>query len=255
MSEYDLFARLCDLEHKHLTNDIELYLGYARRCDGTILELGCGSGRVALALARDGLDVVGVDNSQAMLDLARQRARQAGLTGRARFVLGDIRTLEYQDEFAAAFCPLNGFLHLSTSEDQLAALRSAYRALLAGGILILDLPNPHTAFSPDTDDRLYVRSAFETPEGGRVWSLTLSRTDLAEQVQRLTLFYDLLGPDKAVRRTAVEMELRFVYRYEMEALLREAGFALDAVLGSYDMDPYETDSEIMLFVAHKPVGS
>ena len=77
------------------------------------------------------------------------------------------------------------------------------------------------------------------------------RTDLANQVQEMTLFYDTVGyQDGVVRRTVAEMDLRFVYRYEMVGLLEQAGFEVDAVHGSYDLDPYESDSGIMLFVAH-----
>jgi hypothetical protein len=67
----------------------------------------------------------------------------------------------------------------------------------------------------------------------------------------MTLFYDTVRcQDGVVRRTAAEMELRFVYRYEMASLLEQAGFEVDAVHGSYDLDPYESDSPIMLFVAY-----
>jgi hypothetical protein len=59
-----------------------------------------------------------------------------------------------------------------------------------------------------------------------------------------------VGQDGAMRRTAVEMDLRFAYRYEMAQLLRQVGFDVDAIYGSYDLEPYESDSPIMLFVAH-----
>jgi SAM-dependent methyltransferase len=251
VSEYDLFAELYDLEHAELDADIELYRNFALRCDGPVLELGCGSGRVGIALARDGLDVVGVDNSVAMLALARARATGAPLRGRIRFEQTDVRSLSMAGQFALAIYPLNGFLHLLSMEDQQRALRNIGRALMPGGLLILDLPNPHVVFVPGMDDQLVVRRRFWSPEGQPVTSLTCSRTHLADQTQHLTLFYDRVDGQGLVRRTTVEMDLRFVYRYEMACLLEQAGFTVDDVYGSYDMDPYESDSESMVFVAYK----
>jgi ubiquinone/menaquinone biosynthesis C-methylase UbiE len=79
MSDYDLFAHLYDLEHRDLDQDLDLYRNFAARCDGTVLELGCGTGRVALALAQAGYDVVGVDESTSMLELAQAHVIEAGL--------------------------------------------------------------------------------------------------------------------------------------------------------------------------------
>jgi SAM-dependent methyltransferase len=249
MSEYDRFARLYDLEHRDLSADLELYRNFALRCDGPVLELGCGSGRVSIPLAQSGLNVTGIDRSTAMLELARARAAEAGLTERLCLEQVDLRTPAFRAQFALAICPLNGFLHLLTVEDQLAALRSAHRALLPGGFLIVDLPNPHTVFVPGADGRLFLRRRFFSPEGYSIASFTVAQTDLSAQRQYLTLIYDQEDADGQVCRTTVESELRFVYRYEMALLLERCGFEVDGVYGSYDLDPYEMNSDLMLFVA------
>jgi SAM-dependent methyltransferase len=250
VTQYDLFARLYDLEHRDLKEDVELYHNFAARCDGKVLELGCGTGRVTLALAQAGFEVTGVDNSAAMLDLAQARAADAGLQAQVRLEQMDVRNLDQENRFALAIYALNGFLHLTTVADQLSALSNIHRALLPGGFLLVDLPNPHTVFTPAADGQLIVRRHFQSEQGHPITSLIGTQTDLANQIQRLTLFYDEVGQDGAVRRTAVEMDLRFAYRYEMAALLRQVGFDVDAVYGSYDLEPYEGDSPIMLFVAH-----
>jgi SAM-dependent methyltransferase len=252
MDSYDLFATLYDLEHQDFAEDIELYHNYAVRCGGLVLELGCGTGRVCLALAQAGLDVVGVDNSPAMLALARAHAADAGLSGQVELQLADVRTLDLERQFALAIYPLNGFLHLLTVADQLAVLRNVSRALLPGGLLILDLPNPHTVFNPNTDGLLALRSHFQSPEGHRISSFAVAHTDPVQQIQHLTLLYDQAEEGRALHRTVVETDLRFVYRYEMEHLLQQAGLEVDRAHGSYDLDPYQADSAIMLFVAHKP---
>jgi SAM-dependent methyltransferase len=251
VSEYDLFAELYDLEHAELDADIELYRNFAVRCDGPVLELGCGSGRVGIALARDGLDVVGVDNSAAMLALAHTHAARVPLRDRIRFEQLDVRSMSIARQFALAIYPLNGFLHLLSREDQQRTLWNIGRALVPGGLLIVDLPNPHVVFVPDMDDQLVVRRRFRSPEGHWITSMTCTRTHLADQTQHLTLFYDRVDGQGMVRRTTVEMDLRFVYRYEMACLLEQAGFTVDDVYGSYDMDPYDSDSESMILVAYR----
>jgi SAM-dependent methyltransferase len=250
MRGYDLFARLYDLEHRDFVEDLELYLNFATRCGGAVLEVGCGTGRVTLALAEAGFDVAGIDDSSAMLALAQSHAGAAGLAERVELRHADVRTCELEPRFSLALFPLNGFLHLTHAADQLAALRNIHKALLPGGFLVVDLPNPHVAFSTQADGCLVLRKRFRSEEGHLVTSTLSTQTDFARQIQDLTLFYDEVGPDAVVQRTAVEMDLRFVYRYEMEALLREAGFKVDAVYGSHDLEPYEGDSEIMLFVAY-----
>ena len=261
MSSYDPFARLYDLEHGDCRADIELYRNMAERCRApagrtSVLELGCGTGRVTVPLAKSGFDVVGVDNSAAMLALARSHVARSDLAGRSGsgsvlLMQMDVQAIEWTDRFALALFPLNGFLHLTKVADQVAALCGIHRALLPGGWLIVDLPNPHTVFTPTADGQLYLRRCFQSEQGRPVTSLISTQTDLAEQMQHMVLFYDEPDADGLVRRTAVEMELRFVYRHEMAGLLGQTGFQVDAVYGSYDLDPYESDSPIMLFVARK----
>jgi SAM-dependent methyltransferase len=260
VSSYDHFARLYDLEHRDFCDDIELYLNMAEQCRApagptSVLDLGCGTGRVCLPLAKAGFTVVGVDNSAAMLALARSHIARSGLKERScpgSIALEeiDVRAIEWTNRFALAIFALNGFLHLTTETDQLAALHAIHRALLPGGFVLIDLPNPHTVFTPAADGQLCVRRCFHSEHGRPITSLISTQTDLAEQLQHMALFYDEVDTDGLIHRTAVEMELRFVYRYEMANLLQQTGFRVDAVYGSYDLDPYESDSSIMLFVAH-----
>ena len=254
MNVYDQFAELYDLEHRDLDADLPLYTNFAARCDGPVLEVGCGSGRVCLALARAGIDVLGIDPSAAMLSLARTRAASMKLARSVCFEQADVRDLAYEDRFTLVLFPLNGFLHLLTVEDQLQALRCMAQALLPGGFMIVDLPNPHTVFVPEADGQRLLRRRFSSPEGVSWASYTTTETDLAEQRQSLTLLYEREEPGQTVPQVAVEMVLRYVYRHEMALLLQQSGMIVDAVYGTYDLDPYTEDSSQMVFVAYRPFG-
>lgn len=252
MNEYDRFARLYDLEHQDFEDDVLLYQNLAARCDGPVLELGCGSGRVSVPLAKAGFQVTGVDTSAEMLALASRRAAGQGFAQRIRFEQVDVRSMAFDSEYALALYPLNGFLHLLTPADQLRALRNACRALSPGGLFVADVANPHAVFTTQHDGQLTLRRHFRLEGGGKGTSYAISETDLAAQRQEVTLVYDQVMPDGIVRRTTVETVLRFVYHFEMVQLLERAGLKVDAVYGSYDLDPYETESEVMLFVAYRP---
>jgi SAM-dependent methyltransferase len=252
MNEYDQFARLYDLEHRDFRDDIPLYHNLAMRCDGPVLELGCGSGRVCLSLAEAGFQVTGVDSSKEMLALASRRAEERGLLDRVRLEQVDVRRMAFPAPFALILFPLNGFMHLLTVDDQQAALNNACRALLPGGILVIDLSNPHVIVNPQSDGQLLLRRRFRGAQGNAAASYAVAQTDLAEQRQRVTLLYEETDSQGLVRRTTVDTVLRFVYRFEMAHLLERAGLAVDAVYGSYDLDPYEAGSDLMLFVGYRP---
>ncbi|MBN1936329.1 MAG: methyltransferase domain-containing protein [Anaerolineae bacterium] len=263
MSDYDCFAQLYHWEHRNFADDLVLYRNFALRCHApggaaSVLDVGCGSGRVALSLAADGIAVVGVDNSAAMLDLARAQAVELGLSERVQFVEQDVVELALEPQFAMALFALNGFLHLTTVEAQRAALKNLFDVLLPGGFLLVDVPNPHTVFTAALDGQMMLRGRFASPEGVEIWCFQNAQTDLAAQTQHLTLMYDRVLSPQAVQpaqieRTLAQTEVRFVYCCEMENLLTAAGFVVDNVYGSYDLDPYEADSHQMLFVAYKPM--
>ncbi len=253
MSEYDQFALLYDWEHAPFNDDLLMYRNFAQRCDGAVLDVGCGAGRVTLALAQAGLPTLGIDTSNEMLRLAQAHAAARQIGHLARFERRDVRRLDLESEFALAVFALNGFLHLLTPADQRTALRAIRRALLPGGLLIIDTPNPHTVFVPDRDGQWMLRSRFRSSDGQDIECLVNTQTDLAEQMQQLELRYDqMTAGSSLVRRVAIRIGVRFVYQYEMIALLESCGFELDAVYGSYDLDPYQADSAIMLFVAYRP---
>ena len=256
MSSYDLFAPLYDLEHADVSDDVGMYLNFAARCDGPVLELGCGSGRVTIALAKAGFDVTGIDDSTAMLALAREHAADAGVADRVWLEQCDVRRFataerpQVAQRFALAIYPLNGFLHLTSGEDQRMALGNIRQALLPGGLLVVDLPNPHATLVPGLDGQMIIRRQFRSPEGHTWLSMTSTQTDLAAQVQHLLLAYERVDDEGIVHRITAQMDLRFVYRYEMEYLLNQTGFKLDDVYGNHDLDPYEADSPNMVFVAY-----
>ena len=239
---------LYDLDCGEFADDLLFYENLARRGDGSVLELGTGTGRAAIPLARAGCDVWGIDSSEAMLDRARCNAGEAE---NPHFISGDMRDFQLDRRFDLIFAGLGAFHHLLTSSDQLACLRCVADHLSPEGLFVCDLrPLLHEDWEAGKSAPLlhdWTRSHPRT--GETVTKLRSVRADTALQIKRTTLIYDISPADGAVRRITAEVDLRYSTRYEMEELLHRAGLTLDGIYGDFDLSPYDNDSEYMITVA------
>ncbi|GAC1564078.1 MAG: class I SAM-dependent methyltransferase [Herpetosiphon sp.] len=252
MPDFDAFVRLYDADYASFEDDLDLYLPLAVHVDGPILEAMCGTGRVMLPLASAGHAVTGIDLSAAMVDAANIKLAAAGCSN-AHALIGDTRTFDLPDRFALAIIAMNSFMHLENVADQLQTLRRIHHHLKPGGILVLDLfnPDPRELLA---DEGLLVH-ARTFPSGDlTVQKYVLRRTDVATQMHYVEFVYDEWGPDRVLRRSVLPFTMRWLYRYELEHLLVLAGFEMDTVYGSYDLDPYASESDRLIAVARVPAA-
>lgn len=251
MIEWDRFTRLYDDDYGDFDADLDLFLPFAERTGGPILEAMCGTGRVLIPLAEHGLEVVGLDISPAMVEVARAKLKARGIADRARVEIADIRTLQLPDRFALAIIAMNSFMHLSDGEDQQAALLTLNEHLQPDGLLVIDLfnPDPHE-LTADEGVMVHAKS-FTSSSGTHVQKWVLRRTDFANQTHYVEFIYDEIGTDRIVRRDVLPFTMRWMYQFEMEYLLQQTGFVLEAVFGSYDLDEYTSDSERLIVIARK----
>lgn len=247
---YNLLARYYDLEYGDISMDVPLYLDFSRRAGGPVLELGCGTGRLLLPLAQAGYEVVGLDRSAVMLARAEARLAAAGLADRITLIQADMTDFHLGRSFGLIIFALNTFMHLSAQADQIAALTCVRRHLRPGGLLILDLPGPSEPFL--IQPGLILTSQFQTAEGSTVLKLTDSRYDRAQQIEEITIIYDETGADGITRRAIVPLRLRYVFRYELELLLRLAGLRLEAIYGDYDLRPFDEEAPRLIAVSTPP---
>jgi SAM-dependent methyltransferase len=248
---YDLLAPYYDLGTGGFDEDIAVYLGFARRTAAPVLELGCGTGRLLLPLARAGLSVAGLDRSAAMLGYAQRRLCREGAV-EARLVQGEMCCPPLDGRFGLVFVALDGFLHLTSRDQQLQALRSARRLLSRAGLLLLDLPAPA---APGWEDwsagaRPLVQAwSAVLGNGARITKLSSFVADASTQTHQVSETYERLDRDGSVRRQAVEYALRFVFPAEMELLLDAAGLELRGRYGDYDLSPFRAGSPRQICVA------
>jgi SAM-dependent methyltransferase len=216
-----------------------------------VLEVMCGSGRLLLPLAQAGLRLAGVDISGSMLALARERLQAAGVLERVELLEADVRSQVPQGPFGLAIVAVNSFMHLATAADQLAALERIYAALAPGGLLAIDLFNPDPRMLIEQNGALVFDKMFALGSGAIVQKFVAQQANLAEQISYVTFIYDEIDPSGRVRRSVLPFSMRWLYRYEIEHLLARAGFALEAVYGSYELDQYDSGSDLLLVVGRK----
>jgi SAM-dependent methyltransferase len=249
MNAYDVLARYYDADLRDHHEDLPFLREMARRADGSLLELMCGTGRLLLPLAEAGFTITGVDNSPAMLAVARAHMEETGLGDRITLVQGDVRDVNLPaGAFSLAFVAVNSFMHLETVRDQLACLTNVRGALQRQGLLILDLFNPNPAEILREDNRLVLEREYQL-NGRHVQKFVAIDSDAAAQISRVTFLYDETDAEGCVTRRTTRFVLRWFYRFEIEHLLARAGFMTRAVYGSYDLAEYESTSPRMIVVA------
>lgn len=249
---YALIADLYEAEHRNWTDDLDLYRALAARAGGRVLELGCGSGRVAIALAEAGHEVQGVDTSETMLAIARKNLRGRGLP--VTFSLGDMRQPRGHQAFGLAFCALDGLLHLQSADGVRDTLFAAQCALRPGGLFACDVVNPLPDLLAMRDGVVRHQSTFAGPGSTDVTHFVSWDVDPDTQTIDTAHFYDWLSKDGAVCRRTTSFQLRYLERGEIEAALQATGFEGVELYGSAQLDSFEPDSDRMIFVATKPAG-
>jgi SAM-dependent methyltransferase len=245
---FDRFARLYDWEHDNYLVDVDVHLAFARRFGGPVLELACGSGRLLAPLAQAGFSVTGVDSSQAMLERARQRLGALGL--QATLVDCPIEALNLERRFRTILVGLDSFGLLLDRADQVAALAAARRHATHDGRFIVDVANGNLRGANEPAEELVHDLTMPDQETGRpITKFVLRRPRPAEQLDDLMFFYDEQDEGGYLRRSMVELKLRWFTRFELELLLQSAGWTVDEVYGNYELTAFGPDSDRLIIVA------
>lgn len=250
----DALARLYDLDLADDPGDLDLYLALAARTGGPVLELGAGSGRLAVPLAGAGLAVTAVDLEPAML--ARARAAASGAAARRlTLVEGDARSVRLPDagRYRLAFVALNSLFLMGDRADQGAVLATMAAHLAPGGLGVVD------AWLPDADDlaRYDGRETLDwvrhdPATGELVVKRSAARHDAARGTVELVTVFEAAAQGGPVRRWVREDRLRLVGPDELAALAEAAGLEVEAVAGDWDLGPLDARSDRVVLLARRP---
>jgi SAM-dependent methyltransferase len=241
-------------EFQGLTFDLERYQEIAAEQGGPILELGCGTGRVAIPLARQGFKVTGVDISQAMLmrfrralDLESQEVAQ-----QITLIEQDVTRLDLGSHFNIAIFAFNSLLCITDFNTQRAALYAVANHLNARGKLVIDIVNP---LKLKIDGDLVPKPFFTRKDrntGNTYTRFAMMGPFETDHKQQLYGWYDEITPEGVVKRRQYSLYWRPIFRFEIELMLREAGLEILQIEGGHRKEPYTSQSPRMFIIAGKP---
>ena len=249
-SGWDDYADFYDWENAQTLDrrDVKFWQALARQTNGRILELGCGTGRVTIPVARTGAEIIGVDRSAEMLARAVKRARRA--RRRPTGLRSDIRVLPFRGSarFELVMAPYGILQSLVRESDLQATLASVQRVLKRGGTFGIDLV-PDLPVWKEYRDKVRFRGR---RRGGKS-RITLVESVRQDRARKLTLFDQLYIERRGGARRARRFSLVFrtLTVPQMTRRLERAGFRIKAVLGDYDGEPWDRRADVWLILAEK----
>ena len=250
ISPYDGWADIYDAVFSYVREDIPFYVEEAERSGGPTLELGCGTGRVAIPIALRDVDIVGLDSSHAMLERARQKAESVGAE-KLKLAQGDMLDFNLHERFPLIIIPFRGFLSLLSVADEERALTNIRRHLAPGGKLIFDIFVPDLNMMVQEGDIPYHFRDVADPSTGKnlvIWNQ--ASYDAFSQIMSIrTTIEELDGGGNVTNKMYRDFALRYIFRWEMSHLLRACGYEVLALYGDFQRSDFDERSSDMIWVA------
>lgn len=231
-----------DFKPYHEREDVEFFVEMAVQSGGPVLELGCGTGRILIPIAKEGVEIVGIDTSPGMLAVCGEKlsGESEGVQSGVRLLDMDMRSIEFVESFSLITAPFRSFQHLLTVEDQMRTLNGVREHLRDDGKFILDIFNPDIKYIVKEEMGEEVLNAeFERDDGVKVRRYHKPvENDLLGQVKTVQFIYRITYPDGGEDELVDEFYLRYIYRYEAEHLLVRCGFEIEELYCDYQRTLY-----------------
>jgi len=223
--------------------DLAFWISQAQQHGDPILELACGTGRVAIALARQGFEMTGLDNSKAMLNEAISKSAAADV--QVEWIEADVRDFDLAKAFSLIIFPANALCHLLSLDDFEACLASVKKHLARGGKFVVDVFVPKMDLLVDKPGQRFPFSEYDDPDGrGRIVVTESYVYEPDTQIKRITTYHALQGEKEAEG----ELNMRMYFPQELDALIKYNGFVIEDKYGGYDKTEFGTQSEKQLVV-------
>jgi SAM-dependent methyltransferase len=224
---------------------VDFYRAEADRQGGSVLELGCGTGRKLVPIASDGHPCTGLDLSRAMLTEAQRKADQRALA--VDWVSGDMRDFDLDRTFDLVFIASNSLLHLHEAADLVSCFRSVRAHLAPGARFVFDVFNPNVRFLADADGVRRTRESlsFADPHRGDVTVDVAETYDAAAQVTRGTWH---LSTDSERDFLVLPLEIRSIFPQELPVLLELGGLRLIERFGDWSGRPFTGAEPLQLCI-------
>lgn len=238
---FDDWADVYDVVYERKDADVDFYKDFAGETDGSVLEIGCGTGRVYLELLPVSVDAYGIDVSEPMLSVLRERARRRGL--KPQVTQADMRNFDLEQTFDRIIVPFRTFLHNLTIDDQLATLRRIRDHLVSDGKFAFNvfLPDPEIIATKYGNEM-----EFELERDGQTYTVVQTYRLIDEIERHMQLDRELFRDGDRVG--SVSYRYALLDKRTVELLLRQAGFDDWTVCGGFEGDPLTSTEQEMVWV-------
>lgn len=242
-------GELYDLVLKDLPYGLDFYVALAREAKGPVLDIACGTGRILLPCLQAGVDIEGLDLFEPMLRTLRAKAAALGLSPTLH--RADMSDFSLPRRFALIIIPFNAFIHNMTQESQIRCLERCREHLLPGGVLTFDTFFPSLEIVGAPENTRVLEGEIPHPETGLPVRLyDTRRFDRVRQEQHSINDIELLAADGSVLAVyRSQVSSRYLYKHEIELLLRVAGFQRWEIYGDFDRRPLVKESDAMIVTA------
>jgi SAM-dependent methyltransferase len=223
---------------------LNFYYRQVARYGEPVLELACGSGRLTVPLAKEGVNITGLDISEEMLHLAKLKAYKSQVN--IRFMQGDMRSFDLGENFKVIFIPAQSLSHLHTRKEIEDCFSCVRQYLADEGRLLIELFNSSVRMLARESGRRYPVGQYEDPNAGFPIIVTEEVVyDAASQVNHIQWFFRNEGSNK---ETVLSVEMRQFFPQEIDAMLWYNGFLIEHKYGSYDETEFSSDAPKQLII-------
>lgn len=236
---------LYDAAHWWKTNDIDFIVNTADEFGGPVLELGSGTGRLALPILKHGHSYTGIEYSSAFVECAKNKVQQYG--EKATILKGDMRSFDLDQKFQFIFIGFNSIFHLLTNEDVMSCFKCVHKHLTENGIFLIDtfIPDPLFLYR---DMKKYFVMEFDTPDGVHCIVSETNDYDNESQINHIKWYFNYVGKDKP---EIFKFDMHMIFPDTMDRLLADAGLVIREKYGDYEKTPLGTESQLQIYVCGK----
>ena len=223
-------------------DDIRFYEHWAKQTNGPILELACGTGRVATHLIKSGFNYSGLDLSSVFIHHCKSKRFNG------KFITGDMRHFTLGQKFDLIFIPFNSFLHLFTEEEMAQCLISIQNHLSDNGKFLLDIFVPDPEFLYRDPDKKYEEMTIIHPNGGEctVWQKNQYKEET--EINHIHWFFNRGNIEPM---DEYDFDMRMIYPDTMDRVLSDSDFTIEEKWGDYDGEPFNETSLLQLYICSK----
>jgi SAM-dependent methyltransferase len=237
-------AELYDLKYADKVQDINFYLQHVSTSSFKVLELMCGTGRIAIPLTQYSSKVTGIDSSRAMLHYGREKIARTTLKNITLFER-DCRDFSLEEKFHVIILPLNSLAHLVTADDMRKTCDCIKNHLVHGGRFLLDYLNPQLEVLQCNTISPTHAGTYTTSAGRKIALSFTNMYNSKTQINTVHWYYDI---DDGKERYIEEMPMRIYFPQELDALLEANGFFIEKKYGNYDRTPFTENSPQQLYI-------